>query len=346
MVVLFPFEGRLPACGSLLHSMRTVSRGLLVAAAIAAVATFLARFAPLIGAPVLAIVIGMIARAVLTLPASLNPGVKFASKYVLQAAIVVSGFGLSIAAVAHTGWETLPVTLGTIAVALVLAPIVGRLLGIDATLQHLVGVGTAICGASAIAAVASVIEPVEADVALAIATIFFYNIAAVLTFPAIGSALHLTQAQFGVWAGTAINDTSSVVAAGYAYGTQAGEHATIVKLTRAAFILPVVAIVAVAHARAKRERGVHVPWGRVVPWFILWFVAAACVNSTGIVPAGWHPGITLLSTFLISTALGAIGLQTELARLLRSGARPLALGFVLWSAVAIVSLLLQHATGL
>jgi uncharacterized integral membrane protein (TIGR00698 family) len=325
--------------------MRTVSRGLLVAAAIAVAASYLARFAPLLGAPVLAIVFGMIVRACVTLPPALGPGIKFTSKFVLQAAIIVSGFGLSLAAVAKTGWETLPVTLGTIAVALVLAPLVGRLLGIESTLEHLIGVGTAICGASAIAAVASVIEPVEADVALAIATIFFYNIVAVLTFPAIGAALHLTQSQFGVWAGTAINDTSSVVAAGYAYGSEAGEHATIVKLTRAAFILPVVAIVAVAHARAKRARGVHVPWGNVVPWFILWFVAAACVNSTGIIPAGWHAGITLLSTFLIAMALGAIGLQTDVAHLLRSGARPLALGFVLWVAVAAVSLFLQHATG-
>jgi uncharacterized integral membrane protein (TIGR00698 family) len=253
---------------------------------------------------------------------------------VLQSAIVVSGFGLSLAVVVTTGWETLPVTIGTIAIALVLAPIVGRMLKIDSVLQHLVGVGTAICGASAIAAVASVIEPLESDVALAIATIFFYNIVAVLTFPALGGLMHMTQSQFGVWAGTAINDTSSVVAAGYAFGADAGQHATIVKLARATFILPVVAI-----------GGMHVPWRRIVPWFILWFVVAACINTTGIIPDGWHGGITRLSTFLISVALAAIGVQTEVARLARSGARPLALGFVLWVAVAAVSLLLQRATG-
>jgi len=325
--------------------MRTVSRGLLVAAALATVATVTARFAPLVGAPVLAIVLGLVIRLWRPLPTPLVPGLKFAGKFVLQAAIVVSGFGLSIRAVAHTGLETLPVTVGTIAVALVLAPLVGRMLRLDTTVEQLIGVGTAICGASAIAAVASVIEPAETDLALSIATIFFYNIAAVLTFPAIGHALALTQNQFGVWAGTAVNDTSSVVAAGYAYGTQAGEHATIVKLARAAFILPVIAIVAVVHARAQRGVAVHVPWLRVVPWFIVWFVAAAGVNATGIVPPAWHPGITLLSTFLISTALAAIGLQTEVARLVRSGARPLALGFVLWVSVAAVSLVLQHVTG-
>jgi uncharacterized integral membrane protein (TIGR00698 family) len=319
--------------------------GVLVAIAAALVATLAARIVPLAGAPVLAIVLGILVRLLVPLPASLAPGFAFSSKTVLQSAIVVSGFGLSLFAVVRTGWETLPVTIGTIAVALVLAPLVGRLLKIEPTLEHLVGVGTAICGASAIAAVASVIEPLEADVALAIATIFFYNIVAVFTFPALGGLMHLTQSQFGVWAGTAINDTSSVVAAGYAFGTEAGEHATIVKLARATFILPIVAIVAVVHARALRTGGVHVPWRRVAPWFILWFTVAACINTTGIIPEGWHPGITQLSTFLISVALAAIGVQTEVARLARSGARPLALGFVLWVAVAAVSLLLQRATG-
>ncbi len=157
--------------------------------------------------------------------------------------------------------------------------------------------------------------------------------------------MHLTQSQFGVWAGTAINDTSSVVAAGYAYGAQAGEHATIVKLARATFILPVVAIVAITHARTERATGISVPWRKVVPWFIGWFVVAACINTAGIVPGTWHAGITELSTFLITAALAAIGAQTEVAALVRSGPRPLALGFVLWVAVAVVSLFLQHATG-
>jgi len=294
---------------------------------------------------VLAIVFGIALRAALRLPPRLAPGLAFCAKYLLQAGIVISGFGLSFAVVVHTGWETLPVTIGTIAVALVLAPLAGRVLRTGTVLEHLIGVGTAICGASAIAAVASVIEPDEADVALAIATIFFYNIVAVLTFPALGGLLHLTQSQFGVWAGTAINDTSSVVAAGYAFGQAAGEQATIVKLARATFILPVVAIVAVVHARAQHAGGVHVPWRRVVPWFIGWFALAACVGSTGVIPAAWHSGIAQLSTFAISVALAAIGAQTALPALARSGPRPLALGFVLWIAVAAVSLFLQHATG-
>jgi uncharacterized integral membrane protein (TIGR00698 family) len=320
--------------------------GILCAAAVAAVAVLCARVAPLAGAPVLAIVLGVAIRALLPMPFSLRAGLAFSARTVLQAAIVVSGFTLSLAMVARTGLGTLPVTLGTIAVALILAPLAGRLLRLERMIQTLVGVGTAICGASAIAAVSSVIEPEEGEVALSIAIVFFYNIVAVIVFPPIGHALHLAQDAFGIWAGTAINDTSSVVAAGYAYGREAGDEATIVKLTRATLILPIVAALALLRARADRGNGVRVPWRRITPWFILWFLCAALANSSGIVPVGWHAAIAALAVFLISVALAAIGLQTELVQLLRTGARPLALGFVLWVAVALSSLAIQHATGL
>ena len=246
----------------------------------------------------------------------------------------------------QTGLGTLPVTLGTIAVALILAPVAGRLLGLERALRTLIGVGTAICGASAIAAVSSVIEPEEIDIALAIATVFFYNIVAVLIFPPIGHALQLSQAAFGLWAGTAINDTSSVVAAGYVYGRDAGDHATIVKLARATLILPIVAAIALLRARRSSAGGVRVPWKQIVPWFILCFLAAALVNTVGLVPAAWHGAVSIVAVFLISVALAAIGLQTELAKLLRAGARPLALGLILWLAVALSSLAIQRATGL
>jgi uncharacterized integral membrane protein (TIGR00698 family) len=308
-------------------------------------ATLLARFVPLVGAPVLAIVLGIAIRGFGPLPERCRPGIAFSARIVLQAAIVLSGLGLSFAAVIHTGLGTLPVTLGTVAVALVLAPLVGRMLGLSQTLRTLVGVGTAICGASAIAAVSAVIEPEEAEIALAIATVFFYNIVAVLVFPPIGHALQMTQAQFGLWAGTAINDTSSVVAAGYVYGQDAGAYATIVKLTRATLILPIVAGIVLLRARRLGTSGPF-PWKQIVPWFILWFLVAALASGAGFIPAGWHARIGLTSTFLIAVALAAIGLQTEPQRLLRAGLRPLLFGFILWVAVALSSLALQHLTGL
>jgi uncharacterized integral membrane protein (TIGR00698 family) len=301
---------------------------------------------PLAGAPVLAIVLGVAVRAAWPPPERCRPGLAFAGRTVLQAAIVVSGFALSFVTVVRTGLGTLPVTLGTMAVALILSPLVARVLRLDGVLQRLVGVGTAICGASAIAAVATVIEPAESEIALAIAVVFFYNIVAVLAFPPLGHLMHLSQDAFGLWAGTAINDTSSVVAAGYAYGREAGDHATIVKLTRATLILPIVGVLAVLRARERRVAGARVPWRRIIPWFIVWFLAAALVNTTGLVPPAWHAPIGTLAAFLISTALAAIGLQTQFAKLLRTGARPLAFGFVLWVAVALSSLALQRLTGL
>jgi uncharacterized integral membrane protein (TIGR00698 family) len=325
--------------------MRTLLAGVLATAALAVVATLGGRLLPVVGAPVIAIVAGVAYRLVRPVPHAWEPGIAFSAKFVLQAAIVVSGLGLSFVSVVHTGLATLPVTLCTIAVALLCAPFAGRLLRVNGVLRQLIGVGTAICGASAIAAVATVLEPAEEELALSVATIFFYNVAAVLLFPPLGHLMHLTQDAFGVWAGTAINDTSSVVAAGYAYGHQAGAHATIVKLTRATFILPIVGVLAVLRARANAAAGTCVPWSRIVPWFILWFLGAAVVNTLGAVPPGWHAGIADTATFLISMALAAIGLHTNVRELARAGVRPLALGFILWVAVALTSLAVQRATG-
>jgi uncharacterized integral membrane protein (TIGR00698 family) len=301
---------------------------------------------PVAGAPVIAILLGVAARTAGALPARYGRGIAYSSRTVLQAAIVASGFDISLRTIFRTGLSTLPICLGTIAVALACAIFVGRLLRLEIKLRQLVGFGTAICGVSAIAAVSLVTEPAEEDIALAVATIFCYNIVAVLTFPMLGHALGLSQAQFGVWAGTAINDTSSVVAAGFSYGHEAGVRATIVKLTRATLILPTVAAIAALQLRARREACNPIPWARIVPWFILWFLVAALVNTIGLVPAAWHDAITVIAGFLISTALAAIGLQTTLSRILSAGARPLALGFILWAAVAVSSLVFQHVAGL
>jgi uncharacterized integral membrane protein (TIGR00698 family) len=319
--------------------------GLLVTVVIALVASGAGRLAPLAGAPVLALLFGIAIRSSGASAPRFDAGIRFSAKVVLPAAIVLSGFGLSFAMVVRTGLATLPVTIVTIAVALACAPVLGRLLRVETGTRALIAIGTAICGASAIAAVASVTDPPEEDVALSIATIFTYNIIAVLVFPPIGHLLHLSQDAFGVWAGTAVNDTSSVVAAGYAYGREAGAYATVVKLTRATCILPVVGVLAMLRARTRAHAGGRVPWRRIVPWFIVWFLCAALVNTAGLVRPDWHEPIAHVSTFLIAVALAGIGLQTNLRHLVTSGARPLALGGVLWVLVAVASLLVQHLTG-
>jgi len=273
---------------------------------------------------------------------ALAPGYAVASKTVLQLSIVVLGTGLSLQQVVHVGVSSLPVMVGTLAVALGGAWLLGKLLKVGADTKTLIGVGTGICGASAIAATTAVIKPKDTEVAYAIGTIFTFNIAAVLLFPPLGHLLGLSPHAFGLWAGTAVNDTSSVVAAAYAYGGDAGPYAIVVKLTRSLMIIPIV--ITLAFLKARKDDEVHLPWHRIVPLFLIGFVVAAATDTAGLIPAAWHPVLATLGTFLITTALAGIGLSLRFADMRKAGARPLLLGGLLWIAVAASSLGLQALT--
>ena len=333
---------------------RSVAPGLLAAGLVAAVATGLGRLVPIVGGPVFAIVLGVLTAAVLNARgrgARLEAGAKFAGGAVLQLSVVVLGAGLSLRQVLRTGAASLPVMLGTLAVALLGAALIGRALRISGQTRTLIGVGTGICGASAIAAVTAVIGAAEADVAYAIATIFTFNIVAVLLYPALGHLLGLSQHAFGLWAGTAINDTSSVVAAGTTYGSAAASYGVIVKLTRTLMIIPIcVALGAFAGRSARTGRAPStgrpaLPWRRMVPIFLVGFLVASALDTVGAIPAAWHGGLATTSTFLITVALAGIGLTTRPVALRAAGPRPLLLGAILWAAVGITSLLLQRVTG-
>ena len=302
---------------------------------------------PLLGAAVAAIVLGVLVRALFAPGPGFDPGIRFTGRKVLQWSIVGLGFGLDVGEVARTGLESLGVLLGTLLVAFGAAWALGRLLKVPGKLTVLVGVGTAICGGSAIAAVAPIIRPQDHETAFAISTIFLFNLVAVLLFPALGHWMHLSDAGFGLWAGTAINDTSSVVAAGYAYSDAAGDYATIVKLTRATMIVPVcIAIAAlVAWRGGGAAAGARPGLGRVFPWFILWFLAASALRSAGLVPAALLPWLHTAAVALMVLALGAIGLSADLRRMRAAGARPILLGLGVWAAVATGSLALQFAGG-
>ncbi|WP_326837460.1 putative sulfate exporter family transporter [Amycolatopsis rhabdoformis] len=338
------------------HSrIREAAPGLLVALVVAAVATALGRLVPIVGGPVLGIVLGAVAAAVVPgLRAERwAPGYAIASKPVLQLSIVVLGTGLSLQEVVHVGVSSLPVMLGTLAVALGGAWLLGRWLGVRGDTQTLIGVGTGICGASAIAATTAVIKPKQSDVAYAIGTIFTYNIAAVLLFPLLGHLFGMSSHSFGLWAGTAINDTSSVVAASFAYGGDAGSYGIVVKLTRTLMLIPIVIVLAFLTARreARQKAGSAefsvrtMPWRRIVPLFLIGFIAAAALDSVGAVPESWHPALSTVGTFLITTALAGIGLSLRLADMRKAGPRPLLMGGLLWVAVAVTSLGLQALTG-
>lgn len=299
---------------------------------------------PVVGAPVVAIVSG-IAIATRRAPAPrLQPGIKLCAKQVLQASIVVLGLNLSLHQVLATGSSSLPVLLGTLAVALALAWAVGRLLHLRADLTTLIGVGTGICGASAIAATDAVIGAASADVAYAVATIFTFNVVAVLTYPSLGHLLGLSPHSFGLWAGTAINDTSSVVAATSVFGGGALAYGVVVKLTRTLAIVPICVALAVVRSRRGATRGA-IPLRRVVPPFIVGFAMTVALNSAGAVPSAWHHGLADAATWMITAALAGVGLSTSVASIRSAGPRPLVLGAVLWASVGVASVALQAATG-
>jgi uncharacterized integral membrane protein (TIGR00698 family) len=256
----------------------------------------------------------------------------------LQVAVVLLGAQLSLGQVASVGASSLPVLLGTLGMCLVLAAVLGRWLGVGRDLRTLIGVGTGICGASAIAAVSPVIRARSNDVAYALSTIFLFNVAAVLAFPPLGHLLGLDQHAFGLFAGTAVNDTSSVVATATSYGHVAADHAVVVKLTRSLMIVPICfALAAFSRSGRRRVRD-------LVPWFLVGFVAVAGLNSAGLVPAVADAPLRALAVILIAIALVAIGLSTDVRALRPAGLRPLVLGFALWVAVASTSLTLQYLT--
>jgi uncharacterized integral membrane protein (TIGR00698 family) len=329
------------------HPTRTavLLPGLAAAVALAVVSTAIGQVVPVLGSAVPAVVLGAVIATVRPPSAVLAPGLGFAGERVLQASVVVLGLRLSLRQVLAVGVGSLPVMLGTLAACLVVARLVGRRLRIDRDLQALIGCGTGICGASAIAAVAPAIGAASADVAYAVSTIFVFNIAAVLVFPLLGHALGLSQHAFGLFAGTAVNDTSSVVAAASAYGPAAVDHAVVVKLVRTLMIIPIVLALAALTRRRGTAAGEPRPGGvlRLVPWFLVGFLAMAALDSTGVVPATASAPIATVSTFLISTALAGIGLSTDVRALRRTGHRPLLLGAILWVTVTVVSLGVQTA---
>lgn len=334
-----------PTAGNASHRA-SIWPGLLLAAVIALAAWQLGAWLPLVGGPVFGIILGVIVRNTIALPTACQPGIRFAGKIILQWSIVALGLGLSLSQVARVGLDSLSVTLITVTTAFLAAWLLGRMLGIPSKLKMLIGVGTAICGGSAIAATTPIIEADEHDTAFAISTIFLFNLVAVLAFPLLGHLMGMSDQGFGLWAGTAINDTSSVVAAGYSYSNAAGNYATIVKLTRATLIVPICVGLALLQAwRHKRSSGRDFKLRRIFPWFILWFVVASAIRTAGWIPASWHSGIHMMAEFLIIVALVAIGLSSDLRRMKATGFRPIALGLGVWAAVVISSLLTQLLTG-
>lgn len=309
----------------------------------------------LVGGPVCAILIGMIIRSIL--PQSVldkaRPVSAFCSKYVLQTAVVLLGFSLNLAQIVQVGTLSIPIILSTIATALIVAFILARVLNIPRKIATLVGVGSSICGGSAIAATAPVISADDEEIAQAISVIFLFNILAALIFPTLGAFLGLSESGFGVFAGTAVNDTSSVTAAATVWdGMHTGHHtldiATVVKLTRTLAIIPITLTLSLWTTRTQSTDDTQAAKTsllkritKLVPLFIVLFVVASAITTFVNIPHDVLTWCKTLSKFFIVVAMGAIGLNTDIVKLVKTGGKPILLGACCWVGITIVSLSMQ-----
>ena len=319
--------------------------GILLCLVIATPAWFLGKSFSLIGAPVFGILFGM---ALAKISPKFNNGIKFTSKKILQYSIILLGFEMNLFNVLKVGSQSLYIMLFTLSAAFLTAFFVGKALKLEGKMTTLIGVGTSICGGSAIAATAPVIQAKDEDVAHAISTIFLFNIIAVFIFPALGHMLQMSDTGFGMWAGTAVNDTSSVVAAATAWSSAAGNNtaltfATIVKLTRTLMIVPVTLVLAVYTAKnSKAESGTSTfKFSKIFPWFVIWFVLACIVNTFAGIPAQVSHLLVEIGKFMITMAMVAVGLNTNIVKLVKNGLKPILLGLCCWFAVAATSIAVQ-----
>ncbi len=339
--------------------LKKTAPGLLLCLMLAVPSWLLGRAFPVIGGPVFAILAGMVVTMILRDKSRYQAGIAFTSKKILQYAVILLGFGLNLSEIAKVGALSLPIICTTITVSLVIAFVLRKRLAMPNNISVLVGVGSSICGGSAIAATAPVIGADDEEIAQSISVIFLFNILAALFFPTLGSLLGMSNDGFGLFAGTAINDTSSVTAAASTWDTLHGtggavlEYATIVKLTRTLAIIPIT--LALAFWRTWQvKRGGSVSNGsfdlkRIFPFFILFFVLASVITTVatmaGADPALFQP-FKELSKFFIVLAMAAIGLNTDLIKLIRTGGKPIFMGACCWAGITAASLLMQHLEGL
>ena len=334
--------------------IKTLAPGIAVSALIAVVCWFLGQAVPLVGGAVFAILLGMIIGTFWKDKGAAGPGIKLASKKILQTAVVLLGFGLPLTQLAQVGAMSLPVILSTISASLITAAVLCRVMHVPGRTATLIGVGSSICGGSAIAATAPVIKADDQEVAHAISVVFLFNVLAALIFPTLGDVIGLSNNGFGLFAGTAVNDTSSVTAAAAVWdgmhpGANALDYATIVKLTRTLAIIPITLVLAFVRTKRAKTDGTKVDLKKIFPMFILYFLLASVITtvcvSVGVSASVFAP-LKTLSKFLIVMAMCAVGLKTNIVKLVKTGGKPLIMGFCCWVGIAGMSLLMQHLLGI
>jgi uncharacterized integral membrane protein (TIGR00698 family) len=297
-------------------------------------------FSPMI----LSIAIGIAYHNVLGVPRRAHAGVAFALRRLLRFAIILLGLQLTLGQVAQVGIAGIAIIATTLAATFVITRRVGRALGVPAKLAELIAAGTSICGASAVVAVNTVTDGDDEDVAYAVACVTIFGSLSMFLYPLLPGLLHLGPRAYGLWAGASIHEIAQVVAAAFQDGSQAGQFGTIAKLARVMMLAPLV--IALGWFRTRtRHGGQHAAKPTPVPWFVLGFVALVVVNSIVTVEPAVRSGIGQATGFLLSMALAAMGLQTNIRKLWSRGLRPLALGAFSWLFIAGFSLVLVMIAG-
>ena len=376
-----------------INNFKNILPGFLFCLAIAIPSYFLGHSVPVVGGPVIAILIGMLITVFYKKRELTKSGITFTSKKILHWAVIFLGFGLNLGVIVETGKQSLPIIVSTIATSLIVAFLLHIILGTNGKIATMIGVGSSICGGSAVAATAPVIEAEDEEIAQAISIIFFFNVVAALIFPMLGNALHFDTTAgdaFGIFSGTAVNDTSSVTATASTWdamhnlGTQTLDKAVTVKLTRTLAIIPITLVLAFLQTKKNEKKfgnqeameseydkkyGNHEPveseydekYGnhepveskeikkvsilKLFPMFILYFILASVITtiatSLGASPEVFEP-MKFISKFFIILAMAAIGLSTDIVKLIKTGVKPLFMGFCCWISITAVSLMMQH----
>lgn len=331
--------------------------GILLCLVIAIPSWFLGKIFPVVGGAVTAIIAGMIVTMFWNDKGKAEAGIKWTSKIILQTAVVLLGFGMNLGVIFQTGKQSLPIIICTITTSLIISWIMRKALKVPANTSILVGVGSSICGGSAIAATAPVIDADDDEIAQSIAVIFFFNVIAAIFFPVLGKAIGFDTIHgdaFGIFAGTAINDTSSVTAAASTWdsmwnlGSETLNKAVTVKLTRTLAIIPITLGLSLIMAKKSAKEDVKTTkfsLKRAFPMFILYFVIAAIITTLcihmGVSAEAFQP-IKELSKFMIIMAMAAIGLNSNVIQLVKTGGKPIVVGASCWCGITIVSLIMQH----
>lgn len=335
------------------------TKGILLCLTIAIPSWIIGKQLEIIGGAVIAIIAGMIVTLFIRNKASLENGIKFTSKKILQWAVILLGFGLNLNVILKTGRQSLPIIICTISTSLIIAYILHNVMHIQGKISTLVGVGSSVCGGSAIAATAPVIDADDEEVAQAISVIFFFNVLAAILFPAFGKLIGFDTTSgeaFGIFAGTAVNDTSSVTAAAATWdsmwnlGAATLDKAVTVKLTRTLAIIPITLVLAFIRTRKeKNTSGNKINLKQIFPFFILYFIAASVITTIAVnlgVPGSFFIPFKELSKFFIVLAMAAIGLNTNIVKLVKTGGKPILMGLCCWIGITGVSLIIQHFIGL